>query len=531
MSSRFASAVLASLALAATASASTITVSKGGAISTIQAGVSAAGAGDTVLVKAGTYEEAVDVPAGKDGLTLKAKGKVILDARAPNGDGLGPAIDVQSANVSIIGLEIRNAGDDLVVIGDGIFFAGANLSVSKCRLIDCEGFAIRSLNGAGARVTDCTVIGCASGIFIQGAGVQVTKTKLQMSDVGIKIFGSDAVIRQCELRAINDQFVILEGDGARVERNTFTRGGGIGISIDGSNAVLTKNEISLVGLGALFIDGGGSNLGKNRITTCGGVAVTIINGAGSELAKNTISNCAQRAIQLGGDGSELTKNEISEAIGGGIGAAGSNITIERNKIRRTAAAGIALEGANSVIRDNELRDLTGQSDGIFLQNASGGTVADNRIENVGGNGVHLETTTAGIEITGNTVRAAGDFFADCGFNVSGANHTVAQNVARDGAGDGFQCHGDSLALSRNESTGNLRDGFQVVNGMNVTVDRNTAKGNTAEGIEINANGTSVTNNKATGNRIDFADSSTGSTFTGNTSGDGTDASPPPPEID
>ena len=54
---------------------------------TIQEAVDAALPADTVLVTGGTYAENVTIPTGKDGITLRGKGKVIIDARPGGVDG------------------------------------------------------------------------------------------------------------------------------------------------------------------------------------------------------------------------------------------------------------------------------------------------------------------------------------------------------------------------------------------------------------------------------------------------------------
>src|SRR5687768_10488934 len=86
----FALAVLAALAFGAqTAAAKVITVDDDNAdcrkadFNTIQAAVTAAGAGDTIKVCAGVYTEQVTIPAGKNGLMLRSHTPLAAVIKAP----------------------------------------------------------------------------------------------------------------------------------------------------------------------------------------------------------------------------------------------------------------------------------------------------------------------------------------------------------------------------------------------------------------------------------------------------------------
>ena len=135
--------------------AATVVVSKNGPLQTVQAGIDAAAAGDTVVIKAGTYFGIATIGAAKTGLTLKGSGKVVLDARGPGGADLGAGITVAATGVTIRGLTIRNAAALGVGTGDGIRIDAAGCVVSDCIVTGCEN------EGVDARTADCEILDCS----------------------------------------------------------------------------------------------------------------------------------------------------------------------------------------------------------------------------------------------------------------------------------------------------------------------------------------------------------------------------------
>jgi hypothetical protein len=118
---------------------STIIVAKsGGAYSTIQAAVIAANAGDTVLVQAGTYNEAVSF--GKSGnatgyITLKGETGAIIDG---TGKGeLGIAI-VNRNYIKVIGMEVQNFKGSGTPIGISIEGSSSNLELRGNKVHNIE---------------------------------------------------------------------------------------------------------------------------------------------------------------------------------------------------------------------------------------------------------------------------------------------------------------------------------------------------------------------------------------------------------
>lgn len=107
-----------------------IVAPSGGNYTAIQAGVTAANAGDTVLVKAGTYNEAINFP--KSGslangyITLMGEAGAILD-----GTGKGElGIEISSKDyIKVIGMEIQNFKSSGTPMGISINGTSSNLEI------------------------------------------------------------------------------------------------------------------------------------------------------------------------------------------------------------------------------------------------------------------------------------------------------------------------------------------------------------------------------------------------------------------
>lgn len=113
------------------ACATTLIVAKtGGAYPTVQAGMTAANAGDTVLVKAGTYNEAVTF--GKSGsaangyITLKGESGAILDGTGRTQQG----ITIADKNyIKVIGMEVQNFKGSGTPIGISVEGSSSDLEI------------------------------------------------------------------------------------------------------------------------------------------------------------------------------------------------------------------------------------------------------------------------------------------------------------------------------------------------------------------------------------------------------------------
>lgn len=173
--------------------------------STIQAAVNNVTAGDTIIVRAGTYNEAVNV--NKDNLTIRGVGRdtVIVD-----GTGLGNAIGFN------------------VVGGGGSHIQGVTI----------EEFTIRNYNGHGidVRGDENTITGnCirdnqGSGIFVYGNRTTISNNVVTGNDEhGICAYYNDNTISDNEVRGNSSHGIRFAGNNNCIRDNTVSGNSGAGI--------------------------------------------------------------------------------------------------------------------------------------------------------------------------------------------------------------------------------------------------------------------------------------------------------------
>jgi len=119
---------------------------------TIQDGVDAAVAGDTVSITKGDFLEGVVIPAGKDGLIIKGKGSVIDSATT----GL-PGIEVLSSGVAISNLTVRNADGNGIDIGLG----ADGVEITRVRVQNADSDCIET-DGHDTVIEKNTLVACGS---------------------------------------------------------------------------------------------------------------------------------------------------------------------------------------------------------------------------------------------------------------------------------------------------------------------------------------------------------------------------------
>lgn len=462
-------AVLLAGAFASPAAAATLCVNPagaGGCQATIQAAVELAAPGDTILVGKGLYYENVVVGPGKDGLQVVGAGArdAILDG-SPFADRGIPGgeitILVESPNVSIRGLGLRNGLRGVQVAGEGVVLQGLEFRgtdypilvfAANARLLGNAFYDSVALNVAGAGLLargNRIERALASFVFedLAGPGAQIVGNRLEGVRDGLVVHSNiDTVLRQNVLRSSGE--VSVTGPNPVVEGNSLFQGSGLFVFCSGINLEAGPSD-------DIPADCTRASVSGNRVADASSYGM-IVGGSqpGTTVARGNVVRRALWGIAVGGSG---------------VADVPSPILVEGNHVLKAGFTTTAPFFPPGACFDVIAGGLPGAADASV-------TVRRNVASDCGGPGFF--------------VRARGALFE--------ANRVLGA------AGSGFYVNGlQSDGLTPTEL---------------IELRGNTALRNTAQGIAIGpgAFGTAVTDNVSLGNRVDFCDEGTSTALSGNT---------------
>lgn len=420
-------ALAAALFPVAVAAAATIDVEKGGSIATIQAGIDAAGQNDTVRVGAGVYQENLLVPAGKNGVTIEADGKVTIEALPAGGAPGGPGIIVESKNVTLEGLTIRNAeAIDADHPSSGVVVRATGFHARKLKLLECE-FGIEleagkaviedgSFQGqdvalflsavADVRIEGCLIRQCADAAILAEDCSDLEILSCTIVGIsggnGITVDGvTDVTIRDCEITNCQTDGVLVVGTSITV-RDCVIDSSSSGMEIDGQDIAILDNELrDLEGNPGLVVLGGSNVLiegntlrdfdqegidvdsGVTKVTIRGNTlrdgfslvdAAIEINGDQCIVEDNLVQDCANDGYFVSGDANALIGNRAKRCVKDGFDVASSAAAtlLDDNLADDCGAEGLDHGGSNSTIRNNTFKhcriDLTNDGTATFTNN-------------------------------------------------------------------------------------------------------------------------------------------------------------------
>ena len=292
--------LFAGLATGPTLGAATLKVP--GDHATISAAVAACANGDTIVISKGTYGPFV--VSGKTGVTIRGKGKVVIDAA---GHPIGVEA-YQSPGAVIDGLRVVDAESGIVAShSDGV-------TIARCRVFDAAATAI-------------VVVHC-----------------------------DDAVVRDNRVRDAQWSGVwASSGDGVFV-RGNHVRGGFQGIGMTDVTGVFLENELRDVQEEAILVGPASpvSVLG-NRIRG-GRVGVRVVSGTASvTVAGNRVTKPKGEGVFVEAAGTHLIDNRVKRSILAGLRLSAAGAFVAGNVVRRGATVGVLVEAIDGTYVGNSAR--------------------------------------------------------------------------------------------------------------------------------------------------------------------------------
>jgi parallel beta-helix repeat protein len=262
---------------------------------TIQGGVDAASAGETVLVCRGVYREAITISgAAKNRLRLRAQTVQRVTIKAPAGH-VGPIVDVLSNDVEVSRFRIRGPFTD----NDGTQCSANNF------------FGVRAWDGALrakiednliSRIVDAAGRDCP---FFFGIGVAV--------DVG----ASGAVMRNRVVDYMSTGVVVANGSAARVSFNDIAHSGrngitaGVSVFNTSGRVVIQDNEVDDADMGIEFDETFGRNVAIGNHVFDNGIGIRVHPGvANTTVFNNIVNDNDQEGILSGGEGNTFERNDV-----------------------------------------------------------------------------------------------------------------------------------------------------------------------------------------------------------------------------
>ena len=469
---------------------------------TIQGAVDVAGAGDTIYVYDGIYDENVLISTS---ITLSGQSEsgVTID-----GGGSGDCVHVSSSDVVINGFTITNASKY------GIRADYSDIAIENVTITANGGHGIYFVHGKGFTIRDSTIDENAGGIIYYGAasGDAIVEDNIITNNVGSGIHiglaeGKSATVRNNKIDnnaggSSDGIYVNIVGSGGvmAIENNPVTKSGRYGVYLRGvrSGSTIANFTVTDSGNVGIYAYSSDVNIENVTITDNVGYGIYFQSGKGFMLIDSTIDGNGGGILYQGyatGD-AIVEDNTITNNIGHGMAIAlteGKSATVKNNKIDNNAGGSsdginvnIAGSGGVMAIENNPVTK-SGRY-GICLTGVrTGSTIANFAVQ--GSGNVGLYTISSDVEIENVTITDSGAY----GIYFQSGKGFMLIDSTIDGNGGGIlyqgYATGDAI-VEDNTITNNIGHGMAIAltEGKSATVRNNridNSAGGSSDGIYVN----------------------------------------------
>lgn len=291
---------------------------------TINAAITASAPGDTVRILAGTFNESITIPTGKDRLTIIGVAPRVTNINAAG----GPAFTVNSPLVTIQNLTVQNAPTFSGIVLASVRSIIRNVEIRLCQ----RGIEIQNASEQNC-IVDCNIHNnTAEGLLINGSLNLLYNNRL--TDNGL------------------DNIRINNTSSTNILVKNFFMNGRTGMMLFGSTNFIFDNFCNENNQDGMFIASFNNFVFNNNIkgNTLDGITIAV--AGQNRIIDNNIENNGNAGVAPSSenliDDNDIENNTI---VGIFLNIGSDNNAVRRNDLNNTT--NIVNNGANNVIDEND----------------------------------------------------------------------------------------------------------------------------------------------------------------------------------
>ncbi|KQS58807.1 ATPase [Geodermatophilus sp. Leaf369] len=270
-----------------------VSTDRPGAYPTLAEALLDAGAGATVVLAAGTYDEALDL-VGADVTITAADGVEAADV-VVGGSSYDPTLRVRGGSLTVRGITL--VGREAHVVDA----AEATLTLTDVTVQAGYGAGVRAVDRCTITVTGCTVTGAQQGLVVEDSTGTVSGTTIAESadDAVVVRLGADPVLRDCTIRGAGSRGVYV---------------------YQSARPTLEGCEVSATGdQGIAVAQGGAPVLIRVSVTDTRGVGIDFAAGTSGRVEGCRTEATAAPGVRID-DAADVEVTEAPKAAAVGVGA-------------------------------------------------------------------------------------------------------------------------------------------------------------------------------------------------------------------